>query len=196
MIENSKTNIMEQTNVRFSKRKIVLITILSIALLFVISVFVYQILNSDKDSASAGKIIANPRSYIGKIAQMKQTIPVVKDGMISISFSELDKFNIVKFEINNSQGFSVPVMAYISSQGRIFEGVALCECTSNEFFLAGKTIVCKKCRTTYSMEDQKYLSGSKASGKYPPFNLNPELKDGMVVIDHSLILDWRMRTSK
>lgn len=141
-----------------------------------------------------GEPVASPRSYVRRFISMTTVEPVVEDGEIRIPLSEVDKNNIVFFELENNEGTLVPLMAYITPSGRLFAGSSMCEpCRGRTFSLAGETLVCDTCRTTYTIEDHKFISGAVACGSYPPSNMNPVVENGMVVINEAEVLNWRIR---
>ncbi|SES98892.1 Predicted membrane protein [Natronincola peptidivorans] len=141
-----------------------------------------------------GDSVASSRSYIGEFISMTQVEPIIEDGKIKIALEEIDQNNIVSFEVENNENQLVPLMAYITPSGRLFAGSSMCEpCRGRTFSLAGETLVCDACRTTYDIEDHEFLSGSKACGSYPPVYMNPQIEDGMVMIDLEDVLTWRSR---
>ncbi|MBS3948608.1 MAG: DUF2318 domain-containing protein [Dethiobacter sp.] len=141
-----------------------------------------------------GEPVATPRSYIGRFISMTRVEPVIAEGQIKIPFDEVDRNNIVYFEAENDQGTLVPLMAYITPSGRLFAGSSMCEpCRGRTFSLAGETLVCDKCRTTYTIEDHRFISGAQICGSFAPVNMNAVIEEGMVVIDQQRVLNWRIR---
>lgn len=141
-----------------------------------------------------GEPVAAPRSYVGRFVSMTKVEPLVENGRISISFTEVDQNNIVYFEVENNQGLPVPLMAYITPTGRLFAGSSMCEpCRGRTFSLAGETMVCDTCRTTYTIESHRFISGAAACGSYPPVNLYPVIENGRIYIEEQLVLNWRPR---
>lgn len=134
------------------------------------------------------------RSYIGRVVKMTAIEPSVEGDRVVIPLEQLDAHEIVSFEIDNRDGFAVPMMAYITPSGRIFTGSSMCEpCQGRSFFLAGETLVCETCRTTYTIESHEFISGSPACGKYPPVYMPPVVENGMVRIALDDILQWQIR---
>ena len=152
--------------------------------------------NGAAPAKTRGEPVAAARSYVGKVEQMKPIQPVVKDGMIQLNLADVDKANMVGFEMENDTGFLVPMMAYISTSGRLFIGCSLCECGGRTFSLAGRALVCNTCRTTYDIENQTFISGVSICGKYPPVNMKSTVENGMIRIDQSNVLKWRIRAGK
>lgn len=170
--------------------------IMSIIFVVVAAAFVYLQFNSrgQAEGNYFGEPVTSPRSYLGQLVSMTPVEPLIEDGKIKIPFDEVTKNNIVYFEVANDEGFMVPLMAYITPSGRLFAGSSMCEpCGGRTFSLAGETLVCDTCRTTYTIEDHQFLSGSQACGSYPPVNMNPVLESGAVVIDLQKVLNWRIR---
>ncbi|MDW7650905.1 MAG: Fe-S-containing protein [Bacillota bacterium] len=146
------------------------------------------------DQAYFGEPVVAPRSYVGEFISMTAVEPVVEEGKIKIPLSQVDENNIVFFELENNEGTVVPLMAYITPSGRLFAGSSMCEpCRGRTFSLAGDTLVCDVCRTTYTIEDHQFISGAVACGSYPPTNMYPVVEDGMILIEESEVLNWRIR---
>lgn len=172
------------------------IILLGVGIILVVAIFF--VMSGDKnekvDGVYFGEPVATERSYIGEFISMTTVTPVIEDGSIKLSFDEIDENNIVFFEVENNEKEPVPLMAYITPTGRLFVGSSLCEpCRGRTFSLAGETLVCDTCRTTYNIEDHQYISGSPVCGKYPPVNMNPEIVDNEVVIKLDDVLNWRTR---
>ena len=88
------------------------------------------------------------------------------------------------------------MMAYITPSGRLFVGSSLCEpCRGKTFSLAGETIVCDTCKTTYNIENHEFISGAKICSTYPPVNMKPEIIDGKIVIQKEEVLKWKIRAN-
>jgi len=153
--------------------------------------------NSGNNSAalSFGEPVTESRSYIGRTVSMTHIEPLIEAGRVSIPLELLETHEMVYFEVANNEGFSVPLMAYITPSGRIFAGSSMCEpCQGRSFFLAGETLVCESCRTTYTIESHQFLSGSQDCGRYPPVYMEPVVENGTVSINLKVIQEWRIRT--
>lgn len=145
--------------------------------------------SKDSQAGASGPVLAAPRSYVGRVEHATTIQPGLAGDKATISLAEVDKLNIVDFEWKDQKGDPVPVMAYITSSGRLFIGHSLCGCGGTEFFLAGETLVCSSCRTTFTIEDQKFMSGSTTAGKKPPARIKSVVEDGMIVIGQSDLED-------
>ncbi|EEG78191.1 Fe-S-containing protein [Dethiobacter alkaliphilus] len=148
----------------------------------------------DRNIEYFGEPVAEPRSYIGQFIGMTTVEPIFEDGQIKISFDEVNQNNIVYFEGENELGEMVPIMAYITPTGRLFVGSSMCEpCRGTTYSLAGETIVCGNCQTTFTIEDHEFIAGVQACGQYPPTDMYPVIEDGLIIIDEQEVLDWRIR---
>lgn len=142
-----------------------------------------------------GEPAASTRSYIGRVVSMTPVEPLIEADRVSISLDLLEASDIVYFEVENQDGFQVPLMAYITPSGRVFTGSSMCEpCQGRYFSLAGETLVCDSCRTTYTIESHEFISGSRDCGSYPPVYMKPVVENGIVSIALEDILQWQIRT--
>lgn len=181
------------TNPKKSKLPMMLgVAIVVIAAAFII--FNYVNKSNKEEGNFFGTPVASARSYMGQRISMTTITPEIKDGKVIFSLEEVSNNNIVYFELENDSNELVPLMAYITPSGRLFAGSSMCEpCRGRKFSLAGETLVCDTCKTTYNVETHEFLSGAPACGKLPPVNMNPKVEDGNVVIDYNEILNWRIR---
>ncbi|MDW7738996.1 MAG: Fe-S-containing protein [Bacillota bacterium] len=172
--------------------------ILIVVAILGIGIFSIVSLMSNQESETSGSFFGEPsaptRSYIGRVVTMTRVEPLIDDAWATITLEELEEKDIVFFEVENDEGFMVPLMAYITPSGRVFTGSSMCEpCQGRYFSLAGETLVCDTCRTTYTIENHEFLSGSQACGQYPPVYMKPEVDNGLVKIALSDIMNWEIR---
>jgi hypothetical protein len=141
---------------------------------------------ANRNASSALELqVTSPRSYIGKVVPSQSVQPLIENGQARIRLADVEELNIVDFEIEKSGNTSVPVMAYITSSGRLFVGHSTCACGSLKYFLAGEALVCSSCRSTFTIEDQEFISGAASVGSEPPARIKYVIEDGMIVIDLS-----------
>lgn len=195
MSKNTKSKKEQFTQSEKSKFPIILGYIAVAVAAVLVFVFILGSGNSDEETISFfGEPVAPARSYVGELISMTEITPDVVDGEIRIPLELVDEHNIVSFELPNDEDVLVPLMAYITPSGRLFVGSSMCEpCRGRTFSLAGETLVCDACRTTYTIEDHKFIAGSVVCGQYPPVNLNPRVEDGVIIIDLEEVLNWRSR---
>lgn len=195
--KNRKQQSKKEQFTRSSKSRLPLLVALLILAVAGVGGTVLMAGNSDDPAVDSpfGDPVAGSRSYVGRTVRMTPLEPVIESGRVNIPLEQLESYEMVSFEIENSEGFPVPLMAYITPSGRVFTGSSMCEpCQGRAFFLAGETLVCDTCRTTYTIESHEYLSGSLDCGSYPPVYMQPSIENGMVSIDLEDILQWRIRT--
>lgn len=141
-----------------------------------------------------GQVLAAERSYMGEVVSGINIEPTIENEQIRIPFRTVDENNIVYFEVENDEGTLVPLMAYITPSGRLFVGSSMCEpCRGRTFSLAGETLVCDTCRTTYDIETHEFIAGARACGSYPPVYMEPEIENEEIIIDLKEVLKWRIR---
>lgn len=177
------------------KSKLPLIIVLGIIIVAAITT-IFVILNKKGgDNVNYfGNPVADERSYIGKVISMTTINPEVKENKVIFPFDEVNQNNIVSFELENKEGVLVPLMAYITPSGRLFVGSSMCEpCRGRTFSLAGETLVCDTCKTTYNIETHEFISGAPACGKFPPIYMKPIIEDGNVIFDFNEVLNWKIR---
>ena len=172
--------------VHYNNKKNRKIPVAIFLVLFVVVILIYLVVSSKTPRSDlAGKVVAEPRSYIGKIEHARTIQPDFNDSQTRIKLADVDRLNIVDFELSDNKGEIVPVMAYITSSGRLFVGNSICACGGIKFSLAGEVLVCDSCRTTFTIEDQKFMSGSVTAGKNPPARIKSVVENGMIVIEQS-----------
>lgn len=195
MIEESSNPKRDQFSKQYRRRMPP--AILIPAILIVIVGVAYTLAGRGPGSDEAayfGDPVAEPRSYLSQVVPMTAIEPVVEDGWIMIPLELVSQHHIVGFDLENDEGFSVPLMAYITPSGRLFTGSSMCEpCRGRTFSLAGKTLLCDVCRTTYTIESHEFISGSTACGSYPPVYLEPVVENEMIKIPLAEVLEWRSR---
>lgn len=147
------------------------------------------------DNDLEGQAVLAARSYVGRRVAMTTIEVGLSDGQVVFPLDLVDRHSIVYFEVKNDRSEAVPLMAYVTPSGRLFAGSSMCEpCRGRKFTLAGKTLVCDTCRTTFDIETQLFLAGVLSCGNLPPVDMEPQIKDGTVSIDYQKILDWKPRT--
>ena len=194
MSTQKKLNKKEQFT-RKEKSRLPLIAVVLVVVLG--AVFALNQLTSTPEQADQGYFgepVTSPRSYMGRLVSMTPVKPAIGGDEIRIPLSEIEEKEIVSFEVANDQGTLVPLMAYITPSGRVFAGSSMCEpCGGRTFSLAGETLVCDACRTTYTIETHEFISGSVVCGSYPPVNMQATVQGDFLVISLQKVLEWRIR---
>ena len=130
-------------------------------------------------------------SYPSSSTTMYNIASVVKDGKVVIP---LDVVKEKKFVAFNYEGqFSVvPLLAYISEEGKLVTAISMCEpCNSKSFHIKGDEIICNSCGTTWKVNNLEAVSG--ACGKYPPDPLPSIVVGNEIQIDEARVVNWTRR---
>ncbi|MBW6463211.1 MAG: Fe-S-containing protein [Bacillota bacterium] len=185
----------EQFTKRASNKLPIIMAIVAIAAVMIFgAMLLFNDSNEQAIVSPFGEPTAKTRSYMGKVVSMTIVEPVISTTLAGIPLEQLEKNDIVYFEVENSDGLMVPLMAYITPTGRIFTGSSMCEpCQGRYFSLAGETLVCDTCRTTYTIESHEFISGSVTCGAYPPVYMEPVIDNKMVSIPLEDIFQWKTR---
>ncbi len=190
----AKKNQFQTDRPQQRKGLLYIIVIVLIAGLALVSGYYLQQAGSSEAVGVSGEQVLAERSYIGEFISMTTVEATIDGEWLTIPLDVVDQNSIVYFEAENDEGFVVPLMAYVGPSGRIFAGSSMCEpCRGRTFSLAGDTLVCDTCRTTYTLEQHEFISGSPVCGKYPPVSMDPVVEEGLVKIPLVNILSWRIR---
>jgi uncharacterized membrane protein len=112
-------------------------------------------------------------------------------GKIIFPLSVLQEKKFVQFEYA-TQSNSVPLLAYISPEGKLVTAIRLCEpCNSMSFRIEGTELACGTCETRWKLNNLEGLQGS--CQKYPPAPIPSRLNGNFVEIDEAVVKAWKMR---
>jgi uncharacterized membrane protein len=115
----------------------------------------------------------------------------VDDGKVSFSLTELREKKLIAFDYH-AENRIVPIMAFISTAGKLVTTIRLCEpCNSMSFNIEGNELACSKCETRWKLDNLEGIQGS--CQKYPPDPIPSEVVGNFVVIKESAIKNWKMR---
>lgn len=130
--------------------------------------------------------------YYGPTAQQMTNIPLkVENGKIAISLDLLREKKFVRFMYGDAST-GIPLLAYISSEGKIVTAVSVCEpCNSTAFHISGDKIICNSCGSTWELNDLQVVSGS--CGRYPPDAVPNSVVGDEIRIDEQVVSRWQRR---
>jgi len=141
--------------------------------------------------------IASQQKVMERVDYSRQTIsmtdiePRVEGGKISIPVDALKEKKIVRFEYEG-HGKKVPLLAYVTSAGRVVTAVSMCEpCRSTRFHIEKKAIVCNACATEWDLETLKGIKGGCVN--YPPEVIPSTVEKERILIEEKAVLDWKPR---
>ncbi len=192
---SAKKDQFQKGNPRSRRTRYYAIAMILIAGIALVTGYYLRQAGSSESGGISGDQVLEERSYIGEFISMTAVDTTIDGEWLTIPLDAVDQNSIVYFEAENDEGFVVPLMAYVGPSGRIFAGSSMCEpCRGRTFSLAGDTLVCDTCSTTYTLEQHEFISGSPVCGKYPPVSMDPVVENGLVKIPLVNILSWRIRT--
>lgn len=153
-------------------------------------------------SANSGNyFVQDLPSYQGRKAEMVKVAQKQDGGEVRIPIADIEKNSIVRFEYdsgNPNHEFyerikgKLPLMAYVSTSGRVVVASSICEpCYGTEFYLQDQSLVCVACGTRWRNTDLFGEGGGCVD--YPPEELKYTLKGDSLVLPQDLLIKWKPR---
>ncbi|KJS86896.1 MAG: hypothetical protein JM58_06100 [Peptococcaceae bacterium BICA1-8] len=180
------------------KRNKVLGITLTITLLFV-GILIWKTSGRYEDPNSGNYFFDNIPDYSGQEIGMTKIDLTVEDGMVKIPLSLVGENKLIysEYKDNTERIYYgnlkvLPIIAYISSAGRLIVATGICEpCYGTEFTLENKELVCQICFTRWRNTDLFGLSGGCI--KYPPEELNYTIEGEYIVVPQEVLSQWKPR---
>lgn len=121
-----------------------------------------------------------------------QTVEVrSENGKIIVPLDMVKQKKFVTFNYSSTKGI-LPLLAYISEEGKIVTAVSVCEpCNSTRFHIRSDEIVCNSCGTTWKLNNLNGVSG--ACQKYPPDPIPSVVVGNEIQIDEATVASWDRR---
>ncbi len=139
----------------------------------------------------ASPVVANAMYYGSTPLQMTPVLVKVENGKIIIPLDVLKDKKFIRFAYGDP-AYGTPLLAYISSEGKIVTAVSVCEpCNSTAFHIKGDKIICNSCGSTWELNDLEAVSGS--CGRYPPDAVPNTVIGNEIQIDEQIIARWQRR---
>lgn len=136
-------------------------------------------------------VVATPAKYSQTAQQMGVVQASVDKGKIILPLDVVKEKRFVKFTYGDPVS-GLPLLAYVSGEGKIVTAVSLCEpCNSTTFHIKGDKIICNTCGSTWELNTLEAVSGS--CGKYPPDALPNTIVGNEIQIDERLVARWQRR---
>jgi uncharacterized membrane protein len=136
-------------------------------------------------------VVSSPVEYSSRALQMASITAKTENGKIILPFELVKQKKFVTFSYRSPSG-SIPLLAYISGEGKLVTAVSMCEpCNSTRFHINGNTLICNSCGTTWELDNLNAISG--ACGKYPPDAISSMIEAGNIYIDESMVSRWQRR---
>jgi len=139
----------------------------------------------------ASPVVVNAVDYGETARQMVNVSTKVENGKIIIPLDLLKEKKFVKFLYDDAAG-GLPMLAYISSEGKIITAVSMCEpCNSTQFHIRGDELICNSCGTKWRVDDLEAISGS--CGRFPPDPLPNAIVGNEIRIGEQFAANWKPR---
>jgi hypothetical protein len=139
----------------------------------------------------AQPVLAAPAQYPMNGQTMFDIPSKVENGKIIIPFDILSEQKFLAFNYVTPIN-TVPLLAYISGEGKVVTAISLCEpCNSKRFHINGEEFVCNSCGTMWEVNNLEAISG--ACGKYPPDAVPNTVVGNEVQIDEATVAGWQRR---
>jgi hypothetical protein len=190
----SNSSLKEKRDKVLAQKKLPWMWITSIVAFFALGGAVFWIIE--------GKTTTNPKiasqqkvmervNYSGQTISMTDIEAKVEGGKISIPIDVLKEKKVVRFEYEG-HGKRIPLLAYVTSAGRVVTAVSMCEpCRSTRFHIEDKAIVCNACATEWNLETLKGIKGGCVN--YPPEVIPSIVEKDRILIEEKAVLDWKPR---
>ncbi len=119
------------------------------------------------------------------------SIAFAKNGKVIIPLDVVKEKKFVKFDFV-SQNSTIPLLAYLTEDGKVVTAISLCEpCDSKSFHIKGSDLICNSCGTMWDLNNLEAISGS--CGKYPPDPIPSKVVGNEIQIDEYLVTGWTRR---
>ena len=184
-----KEKVLGSGSGRKRRRKAVVIVCAAVAIL---AIYVYSILPVPGNKLLRAQPVVAPGARYPVTGQQMTDVPVkVAGGKISVPLDLVLARKFVAFSYEDSRT-SVPLLAYVSGEGKIVTAVSMCEpCNSRRFHIQGGEIVCNSCGTKWKINTMEAISGS--CGKYPPDVVPNTIAGNEIIIDEETVAQWQRR---
>jgi uncharacterized membrane protein len=133
-------------------------------------------------------VVSTEVSYPPSPTEMKPIKATVENGLIILPLDLVKQQKFVRFSYQSPRG-EVPLLAYISTEGKIVTAVSMCEpCNSTRFHIRSDELVCNSCGTTWELDNLNGTSG--ACQAYPPDPLPSVVVGNEIQIDAAKVAAW------
>jgi len=135
--------------------------------------------------------VTNSVSYPPYRYDETYTIAFARNNKIVLPLDLVKEKKMVKFDYLKDGG-SIPILAYLSEDGKVITAMSMCEpCNSTDFHIRGSNLICNSCGTTWNLNNLNAVSGS--CSKYPPDPIPSKVVGNEIQIDENLVTNWKRR---
>lgn len=158
----------------------------------IVAIYAYSLLPAPGNQFLRAQPVVAPGASYPVTGQQMTAVPMkVADGKISVPLDLVLARKFVAFSYQDSRT-TVPLLAYVSGEGKIVTAVSMCEpCNSQRFHIRGGELVCNSCGTKWKVNTMEAISGS--CGKYPPDVVPNTVAGNEVLIDRETVATWQRR---
>ena len=154
-------------------------------------VFISDISDRPHPIIEKQQTVAMAAMYTDETFTQSPVATQVSDGKIIIPLSAVLERKIVEFEYNGPTTV-VPLLAYISNEGKLVTAFRFCEpCNSKTFNVEGKELACGNCETRWKLNNLRGISGT--CQKYPPAPIPSGIVGNEVRIEEKTVANWKSR---
>lgn len=201
MREDKKQKFMQEyIEASRARRKKIILVSLVVAVLAIGGIW-YANSGPYKSDEGGNYFVEEIPSYQGQKAQMVKVDAVQQGGKVAVPVSEVVDKKIVRFEYDSGDPEhefygqikgKMPIMAYLSTAGRVIVASSICEpCYGTEFYLQDNHLVCVACGTRWRNTDLFGEAGGCV--KYPPEELKYTVEDGKITLPEEELENWKPR---
>lgn len=165
--------------------------VVAVAVIAVVGLVYINMPDNGNPAVKAQPEVVDPAQYAPAGQQMFDTPSRVENGKIIVPLNLVKEKKFIAFTYR-APGAVVPLLAYVSSKGKIVTAVSMCEpCNSQRFHIGGEELICNACGTKWKIETLEPISGS--CGKYPPDALPNVVEGNEIRIDERAVANWQRR---
>ena len=163
----------------------------SVVLIFGGWLFINNLPSKANPIIEAQATVSSAAKYPKAPTRMFDVPAKVENGKITIPLDVVVQKKFVAFDYVGKAA-EVPLLAYISGEGKLVTGVSMCEpCNSRRFHIKGDELVCNTCGSTWELDNLSPISG--ACGRFPPDAIPSSVVGNEIQIDEAAVANWRPR---
>ena len=133
-------------------------------------------------------VVSTAVQYPPSPTEMQPTLAKVENGSIIIPLDVVKAKKFVAFDYKSPRGV-IPLLAYISNEGKVVTAISMCEpCNSTTFHIRSDQLFCNSCGTTWELDNLSGVSG--ACQDYPPDALPSTIVGNEILIDEAIVAAW------
>ena len=174
-----------------NKHKIFLFTFIGVAIVYILYTFYSTVPPTINPIIKKQPVVTSAISYPNVAKQMTDIEAQVAGDKIILPLDIVKEKKLVAFNFRSGEK-EIPLLAYISSEGKLITAVSMCEpCQSTRFHIRENKIVCNSCGTTWELNNLDAISGSCL--QYPPDAVPSIIKGNEIQIEKNIVANWVSR---